>query len=793
MAPRLAEMIADAPIVIISAPPEYLPEQIAAEVLTLLSGPDFYHCDPECTDREQAFRELGQGRSVLATTRDPRLLSSLKQAMLPSTTSDTAPARLIITAEHVPEVLGIQPLSIRHGDLVLTPAEIAAVHPLVVGDESTMHGVLHDTGAVPLLVAAADPSRDDRTDRAVQAAMPWAERIYDEVRTDPIARLLIWVGRMAPTTFSAVARYATGGTATPDETCRARSAAFVTKTAGHFPALPGALARALQELMGQRHPEEVAQIRGLLSQAVMDPDSGVSGMGGLRLLTFLRDWTQLDRLLSLKMHLLVHLNEIEKSVVATMWPRVIPQHLTYLTAAQAYVLEREQSLMERTYFFGPGVPAYRLLQKSNLPPEHLGSQFLARIQALQRTKVDPTMAALVTAGTPMYHWFVNLARSHPTGPSARPDETALLIHLLHCSATSLGFFGLFSQARELATIALRLTESIPSGSELRLALVRQATARMALILARGGNVLEADSRLADVDAVTHHPELLDRASRMVVDVARRLVRVQRGDLDDDRDVRQVLPEDFMAPVRAVHALQTINMARGPLEAISWTQHFLNGAQWSARAGWMWWQVHFALAMLHARVGNHGSAEYWRDRIGLPDEVDVCIRAVGALAAGQRDVALNLTDSLLQMNHLAFRWRMIATGVRIGALGDDAAAERDSLLASADWSTSLATLALLPDSARAHILPTIPAPLVDAYPGLQTADSDQGADGKPVLTKRQIEILSALAGGESMTKVAKNLFLSPETVRSSSKQIYRALGVNDRDSALSVARALGLIR
>ncbi|WP_411266640.1 helix-turn-helix transcriptional regulator [Enemella evansiae] len=44
----------------------------------------------------------------------------------------------------------------------------------------------------------------------------------------------------------------------------------------------------------------------------------------------------------------------------------------------------------------------------------------------------------------------------------------------------------------------------------------------------------------------------------------------------------------------------------------------------------------------------------------------------------------------------------------------------------------------------------------------------------------------------MPAIAKELFVSVETVRSTAKELYRRLGVHSRDSAIQVGRVRGLI-
>ena len=58
-----------------------------------------------------------------------------------------------------------------------------------------------------------------------------------------------------------------------------------------------------------------------------------------------------------------------------------------------------------------------------------------------------------------------------------------------------------------------------------------------------------------------------------------------------------------------------------------------------------------------------------------------------------------------------------------------------------------------------------------------------------LTAREWEVLDLLCDGHSTDRMAEELFLSTETVRSHVKSIYRKLGVNSREQAVSEAERL----
>lgn len=56
-----------------------------------------------------------------------------------------------------------------------------------------------------------------------------------------------------------------------------------------------------------------------------------------------------------------------------------------------------------------------------------------------------------------------------------------------------------------------------------------------------------------------------------------------------------------------------------------------------------------------------------------------------------------------------------------------------------------------------------------------------------LTKRETEILEGVASGKSRGKIATQLFIDLETVKTHIKNIYQKLNVNSKDEAIKVAR------
>ncbi|MGF0312014.1 LuxR C-terminal-related transcriptional regulator [Rhodococcus sp. IEGM1428] len=61
-----------------------------------------------------------------------------------------------------------------------------------------------------------------------------------------------------------------------------------------------------------------------------------------------------------------------------------------------------------------------------------------------------------------------------------------------------------------------------------------------------------------------------------------------------------------------------------------------------------------------------------------------------------------------------------------------------------------------------------------------------------LTEREGIVLVALAAGQGHTRIAKDLFVSTNTVKSQLRSAYKKLGAHTRDEALSAAREIGLL-
>ena len=65
-------------------------------------------------------------------------------------------------------------------------------------------------------------------------------------------------------------------------------------------------------------------------------------------------------------------------------------------------------------------------------------------------------------------------------------------------------------------------------------------------------------------------------------------------------------------------------------------------------------------------------------------------------------------------------------------------------------------------------------------------------GASALTAAELRLLPMLCTHLSFPEIAAELFLSPHTIKSQMKSIYRKLGASARSQAVSQARELGLL-
>jgi DNA-binding NarL/FixJ family response regulator len=147
---------------------------------------------------------------------------------------------------------------------------------------------------------------------------------------------------------------------------------------------------------------------------------------------------------------------------------------------------------------------------------------------------------------------------------------------------------------------------------------------------------------------------------------------------------------------------------------------------------------------------------------------------------------------------------VVTAIEAGATGyllKDAGAEE---IATA-ITRLLAGEAPISSAIARHLLRrfrALPSALPSAAPGMAAGSAGATPGAKPAppgshgplspLTPREGEVLALIAKGLSYQRIADTLTMSPNTVTSHIKQIYRKLAVNSRGEAVFEAQQLGLL-
>jgi LuxR family maltose regulon positive regulatory protein len=104
-------------------------------------------------------------------------------------------------------------------------------------------------------------------------------------------------------------------------------------------------------------------------------------------------------------------------------------------------------------------------------------------------------------------------------------------------------------------------------------------------------------------------------------------------------------------------------------------------------------------------------------------------------------------------------------------------------------------ALLYEALARDMAPQFVQRLLAAYPAHeQEADAPEPEDPYWIepLSGRETEVLALIAEGRTNQEIAEKVYLSPNTVKAHTRNIYRKLGVNSRTQAVAKARALGVI-
>ncbi len=201
-----------------------------------------------------------------------------------------------------------------------------------------------------------------------------------------------------------------------------------------------------------------------------------------------------------------------------------------------------------------------------------------------------------------------------------------------------------------------------------------------------------------------------------------------------------------------------------------------------------------------------------DLISLQNYVDVVLARV-FLAQGQLDEALKLLHRLLEVAEVGEHIARVIEILVLQALAFQAEGDATRAMTALKRALTLAEpggyirifvdegqpmVRLLQEALKRGLAPAYVRRLLAAFPAeelgqtaVSTIQVDQSDLIEP-LSERELEILQKIAEGLTNPEIAERLYLSLNTVKVHTRNIYGKLGVHNRTQAVAKARELGLL-
>ncbi len=150
-------------------------------------------------------------------------------------------------------------------------------------------------------------------------------------------------------------------------------------------------------------------------------------------------------------------------------------------------------------------------------------------------------------------------------------------------------------------------------------------------------------------------------------------------------------------------------------------------------------------------------------------MDVRMPGVGGTEATRRLIALHPEASVLMMT-VAEDLDGVARAIAAGARGY-----------------------VVKDASREELAATVVHSLSDVA-GRRRSDvaSTPGGGAQPVLTEREMQVLTGMSRGRSNAEIGKELYLSEDTVKTHARRLFRKMGAADRAQAVAVGFRWGLV-
>jgi len=230
-----------------------------------------------------------------------------------------------------------------------------------------------------------------------------------------------------------------------------------------------------------------------------------------------------------------------------------------------------------------------------------------------------------------------------------------------------------------------------------------------------------------------------------------------------------------------------------------------------------WQVRIWLAQGKLEVSSQWVRERELDPDGEPTythEMEYIVFARILIAQGQLDEATTLLQRLLEAAEAGGRNSRVIEILMLQALTLQARGDTDQAMTTLEGALTLAQAGgfirifldegppmarLICEALSRGIAPDYVRRLLAAFPSAKPEQTDSLKTQAPKpdliepLSERELEVLELVAEGLTNQEIASRLFLSLNTVKVHTRNIYGKLGVNNRTGAVARARALGILR
>lgn len=228
-----------------------------------------------------------------------------------------------------------------------------------------------------------------------------------------------------------------------------------------------------------------------------------------------------------------------------------------------------------------------------------------------------------------------------------------------------------------------------------------------------------------------------------------------------------------------------------------------------------WKARIWLAQDKLEAASRLMEERGLDTVGTPTylhEMEYMVLARILIAHGQPEEATKLLQQLRKLAEAGGRTSRVIEILILQALSLQSRGDIDQALSILDQALIIAEplgfirvfvdegpriARLLYESLARGIAPDYIRRLLAAFPVDESVQAgptkhpDQSGLVEP-LSERELEVLQLIAEGLTNSEVASRLFLSLNTIKVHTSNIYSKLAVNNRTSAVARARALGIL-